>query len=79
MTGDIQNNKRENPLFMNGIFIQKSSKYQLRLSNLLTFAKVRGSKYVAQILLLCVLVVFEIKSQIEFKMLQQQNSFEINF
>ena len=35
----------ENPIFMNKIFIQKKQYYNLRITNLLSYPKVIGSKY----------------------------------
>ena len=47
---EVYKTKRgENPIFMNKIFTQKKQYYNLRITNLLSFPKVMGSKYSTKI------------------------------
>ena len=43
----------ENPIFMNKIFTQKKQCYNLRITNLLSFPKVIGSKYGTNTFVFC--------------------------
>ena len=45
LTEVYKTTRRENPIFMNKIFTQKKQYYNLRITKLLSFPKVRGSKY----------------------------------
>ena len=45
LTEVYKTTRGENPIFMNKIFTQKKQYYNLRITNLLTFPKVIGSKY----------------------------------
>ena len=45
LTEVYKTTRGENPIFMNKIFTQKKQYYNLRITNLLSFPKVIGSKY----------------------------------
>ena len=45
LTEVCKTTRGENPIFMNKIFTQKKQYYNLRITNLLSFPKVIGSKY----------------------------------